>query len=156
MEEKNQDKNLYELGYLLIPTIDADRIPEEVSKIKNVLESLEGAVENEELPKMRELAYEVSQDLAGGKRIRFNEAYFGWMRFNLSPEGAVSFIDELKKNSSVLRNLVINLSKEGKNALKVAKPRNISLRRVPKTVSDKEVIDKEIDDLLTKDMSVEG
>ncbi len=155
MEEKNQDKNLYELGYLLIPTIDAEKISEEVLQIKNIIESLDGVVEVEELPKMRNLAYEISQVLSGGKRNRHNEAYFGWMRFNLSPEGIVTFTEELKKNQSVLRSLIINLSKEGKNALKIAKPRGASIKRVPKTVSDKEEIDKEIDNLLTEDISVE-
>jgi ribosomal protein S6 len=150
MEEKFQDKNLYELGYLLVPTINADKIPEEVSVLRNALESFDGVIQSEEQPKMKKLSYEVSQDLAGGKRNKYEDAYFGWMRFDLSSEGIIKFGEELKKNDSILRHLIINLSKEGTNALKIGKPRSIPLKRVPKTASDKEEIDKEIDNLLAK------
>lgn len=149
MEDKIQDKNLYELGYLIIPTITEEKLPEEVSVLRNSIENAGGSVQSDDFPKMKKLAYEMIQDLSGGKRSKFEDAYFGWMRFDMPSEGVVSLLEDLKKNGSVLRHLLINLSKEGKNALKV-KPRNIALRRAPKTVSDKEEIDKEIDNLLAK------
>ncbi|HBM45875.1 MAG: hypothetical protein UT05_C0006G0024 [Parcubacteria group bacterium GW2011_GWF2_38_76] len=145
----NSDKNVYELGYLLIPIIAPEKLVEEVNEIRNVIESSGGLVLFEEGAKSRKLAYEMSVDTTGGKRSKYDDAYFGWMKFSLSSDSVSKMEAELKKNPSVIRYLVINLTKEGipSSGAEIKKP--IGGKRPKKTVSDKE-LDKEIDNLLDK------
>lgn len=146
--DKN-DKVLYELGYLLVPIIPVEKLPEEVGVLKGMIESKGGFILSETEPKQRKLAYEIAQETTGSKRSKYEEAFFGSMRYELLPEEAVKLNIELRKVPTMLRFLVINLYKENKNILKEdVKPKGVG-RRPKKAVSEKE-IDKEIDDLLAK------
>ncbi|MEI6297045.1 MAG: 30S ribosomal protein S6 [bacterium] len=144
------DKNLYELGYLLIPVIAAEKLSEEVGAIRAVIESNNGVISNEEQPKVRKLAYEIAHNIAGSKRVRYEDAYFGWMKFNLSPELLEKVVEGLKKSSTLLRHLIINLSKDSGSTLKNDTNKAQVIKKTKKVASEKE-IDKEIDNLLTKE-----
>ncbi|HRY62869.1 MAG TPA: 30S ribosomal protein S6 [Candidatus Paceibacterota bacterium] len=147
----SSDKNVYELGYLLIPIIAPEKLADEVNAIRALVESNGGLVLFEEAPKERKLAYEMSHDITGGRRAKYDDAFFGWMKFNLSAD-AVSKLDAgLKNNQSLIRYLIINLTKEGgdsNGAAEAKKPLGVG-KKPKKTVSEKE-LDKEIDNLLDK------
>lgn len=146
---ENNDKNLYELGYLLIPVISEEKLVEEANLVRSAIESNGGLIVNEEQPKMRKLSYEIAHNVAGGRRTRYDDAHFGWMRFNLSPASVKKMEEELKKNPSMLRYLVINLSKELGSSKNGEVSKKSVIRKTKKVVSEKE-IDKEIDNLLEK------
>ena len=143
------DKNLYELSYLLVPIITTEKLADEVNAIRGVIESKEGLILNEEHPKMRDLAYEIAHMVAGGKRTRYENAYFGWMKFNLAQDVLIKLNADLKKNNVLLRYLIINLTKEIGNPIKNDSNKIKMAKRTKKISSDKE-IDKEIENLLVK------
>src|SRR3989344_6073378 len=104
---------LYEVGYHLLSTIPEDRVAEESGKIKDAIEAREGVFVTEGLPKMTSLAYKIPKVIAN-KRKYFDTAFFGWMRFHMSPHEIVVFRDELKRNEHILRFIVIKAAKEEK------------------------------------------
>lgn len=144
------EKNVYELGYLLIPVIAPEKIADEVNLVRSAIESNGGLVLFEEGAKERKLAYEMSHNVTGGKKNKYDDAYFGWMKFSLSSDAVKKMEEDLRKNPSMLRYLVINLTKEGtlSNGTEPKKPLGVG-KKPRKTVSEKE-LDKEIDNLLDK------
>ena len=146
---ENNDKNLYELGYLLIPVIPAEKLPEEASVLRSYVESNGGMIDSEGEPKMRKLSYEITHRVAGGKNTRYDDAHFGWLRFNISPENIKTIDSEMKKNTSVLRFMIINLSNE-MGSPKRNEAKKTAIKKAKKNISEKE-IDKEIDSLLDKE-----
>lgn len=143
------DKNLYELSYLLIPIVSAEKLPDEVNAIRAIIESNGGLILNEEQPKAKDLAYEISHVVAGGKRTRYESAYFGWMKFNLAQDAVSGVEVELKKNNVLLRYLIINLTRDIGNPPKNDSKKAQIIKKTKKVSSDKE-IDKEIENLLIK------
>lgn len=143
------DKNVYELGYLLIPIIAPEKIADEVNAVRAAIESSGGLVLFEEAAKERKLAYEMSHDITGGKRAKYDDAYFGWFKFSLSSDAVKTMEAELKKNQSLIRYLVINLTKEGSLSNGKDAKKSTGAKKPRKSVSDKE-LDKEIDNLLEK------
>lgn len=147
---ENNDKNLYEIGYLLIPIIPAEKISDEVNVLKSYIESNGGVVMAEEQPKMRDLSYEILHRVAGGKNSRYDTAHFGWVKFDLSPLMVKNVEAEIKKNPSFLRYLVINLSRDMGSPEKIDTKKTPIIKK-PKKIADEVEIDKEIDNLLVED-----
>ena len=120
-KETNDGKRLkvYEIGYLLLPTIPEEHLSVEVAKIKSVIESHEGVFITEDFPKLRTLAYTMRK-VQGAQNLKFDKAYFGWVKFE-TPQSVVSAIQiELDKNPNILRHMTINTIRE--NTMYVQKP----------------------------------
>lgn len=101
-----EEKVLYEIGYKLVPTLTEETLATLVGDLSANVETLGGAVAYSEMPKLRDLEYVVSKSI-DRKRSEFSQAYFGWIRFELSP----TKVGELKKifavNPSVIRSLIV-------------------------------------------------
>ena len=88
-EEKTEEKDnlevlgVYEIGYLLVPSIPEEKIAEEAASVRGQVEKEGGLLIMEDIPKMRPLAYSISK-IIDSKRERFNQAYFGWVKFEIS------------------------------------------------------------------------
>jgi ribosomal protein S6 len=111
--EINNDKRLkvYELGFLILPTIPEEHLGAEVQTIKSLIEKHEGAFITEDFPKLRSLAYTMKKTKAGENQ-KFDKAYFGWIKFEVNA-GAVPVITEtLEKNESLLRFMLIGTVRE--------------------------------------------
>jgi len=102
----DEEPRLYEVGYHLLPTVAEEETAEEVSRIKEAIESPGGAVSSEEMPKLMQLAYSISKQI-NNERKNFNAARFGWIRFRMNPSMVLSFKEELKKNEKILRFIII-------------------------------------------------
>lgn len=102
---------VYEVGFQIVPIVSADTLPAEVNAIRSLIASNGGVLISEEMPKLRDLAYELSRPVAG-KHERFETAYFGWMKFESSPSAIAAIQDGIEKNSNVLRYLLIKTVRE--------------------------------------------
>ncbi len=147
--ENDTTKKLYEVGYLIIPLIPEDKVADEVNVLRSHIETAGGFIVSEEQPKMRKLSYEIRQRGIASKKAKFEDAYFGSMRFNASGEGVVAINESFDKNDKVLRFLIIKPVKEAPRI-----PRTGPNAPKPKTeTTDKKVamseqeLDKEIDQL---------
>lgn len=148
---------LYELGYLLAPTISEEALGEEVQKIRLVLEQKGGTVMGEGFPALRALAYSIRiGNREGG--VSYSNAYFGFLRFEMVPQQAHELKAILDKNSAIIRSLLIKTVKDLPPVVRTREPRPQAARGVEAvpaphqelTASDEAQIEKGIEELLTE------
>ncbi|HPB60269.1 MAG TPA: 30S ribosomal protein S6 [Candidatus Paceibacterota bacterium] len=165
---EEQEPKIYEIGYLLTPIIPQDALAENVVQtLKAPIDKLGGVITSEMDPSMIRLAYTIKKDI-GNKKERFNDAYFGALRFKLLPEKAAVLKDVLDKSDKIIRCLTIAMP-EGEETIVLPK-RTFQRREVqtepfeierrekevePEEVKEmtKEDIDKEIENLLEEQAS---
>lgn len=133
-------KQIYEIGFQIVPSVPPEKLGAEFSLIKEVIEKNGGAIISEETPKMRPLAYEMRKETAG-KYQKYNTAYFGSVKFEVAPEGALKTGFTFKASPVMLRHLLVKTVRE--NTMTV--PRIPFYRRTeaPKIEEKKEEKSKE-------------
>ena len=157
--ETNMDKriNVYEVGYLLLPTIPEEHLATEVQNIKSIIEKHEGSFITEDFPKLRPLAYTMKKS-ATGQNLRFTNAYFGWIKFEVSSGSIPAIQAALEKNENVLRSMVIGTVKENtlytqRVAYRPAEEGEtpaVVIDEAPKEKMSEEEIDKTIENLVVE------
>lgn len=100
----------YELAYHVLPTVAEGEVAAITAELKAFITDATGVVTDEEAAERFELAYEIEKYLEGKYR-RFSSAYFGWVRFQLDPAALAAIVEEVEGHKSVLRSLVIRLTK---------------------------------------------
>ncbi len=108
---EHTEPRIYELGYHLVPTLPAEKIPEASGAVRGMIERISKDIIAEELPVFIDLAYQVIKTI-NHKNKRFDDAYFGFIKFEASPEDIAKLEAELKKDENVLRYLVIKAFRE--------------------------------------------
>jgi ribosomal protein S6 len=111
MEHTEDNMQVYEAGFLLVPTLPEEKLPGEFDAIKKLVSEHGGTIISEEMPKSRSLSYSMTK-VVETKRYKFNEAYFGWVKFELSRSALAEVEKGLKVNTSVLRYLLIKTVRE--------------------------------------------
>ena len=110
-DHKENETQVYEIGYLVLPSVAEENIPNVVSNIKKLIEKQGGTPLDGEDPYMEPLAYPMSK-VVGARKYVVNEAYIGWQKFEASP----SAIDEIKRKietaEEILRMLLIKAPRE--------------------------------------------
>jgi ribosomal protein S6 len=102
---------MYELGYLLLPIVAEEKVSDEVLALRSAIESAGGMILEEESPKMRPLSYTMSKSIAN-KKGKFDQAYFGWIRYQSSSGVTPTVKEAIEKRENVLRFLIIKTIKE--------------------------------------------
>ncbi len=150
---EGMDGKVYELGYLLVPTIKEEEAPAVYSSLKDLVVSFKGNVIADEMPKMMPIAYPMTKVVAN-VRSKFTTAYFGWIKFAMSGSDVVELKKKLDFDPNVIRFLIIKTVKENTIASKrfvrgdVARKGPVAKKEgeeAPATPIDKAEIDKEID-----------
>ena len=161
MEDNVSDSEtkIYELGYLIIPTVLDEKLGGETSKIVDVLEK-DGKIVSSDAPKEQALAYTMDKKIGGKKQI-FNDAYFGSIIFEANSSNIDGIKKDLEKNDNILRFMIIVRTKESLIApqKRVATASIDRAKEASSTVKNKEVkkkvdekeIDKEIESLVVKE-----
>ncbi len=146
---------LYELGYLLSPTIVEEDLSKECGKIKEAL-GTDAFVASELEPKIKELAYPMEKQISGKKNI-FETGYFGSVYFQTESGNIESVKKSIDKNENIIRYLVIKRNKEILMApKKVYSPRvkpthspDAEIKKTPfETVINEAELDKTIEELV--------
>lgn len=160
MEDKNIDSKVYEVGFLLVPTLSEEEMPAVYGDMKGLISILGGEVISDEMPKMIDLAYTMKKTIQNIKN-RFDTAYFGWTKFYMEADKIADLKKKLDFDPKVIRFLITNTVKENTIATKkfasreggyrrkapVAKTENSTEEVVP--INEKEV-DKEIDAMIAE------
>jgi len=124
MNESKSESKVYEIGYLLVPSIPAEKVGEQASAFYSILEKNSAVILADESPSLISLAYEMDKSTGGGSHQRFDEGYFGWVKFSCSP----SVVEEIRKaidqNPNILRTLAISTVSEKTYLGKRAKSEN--------------------------------
>ena len=100
---------IYELGFHVVPTVQDDGVAGVVEAIRLALGTAE--IINEQFPQKMTLAYQVERSDAG-KREKYNEAYFGCIKFSLPRETIPVLEIKLRSMKNVLRFLLIETTRE--------------------------------------------
>lgn len=152
VEAEGAKVSVYEVGYIIVPTVAEENLGGEVTLFKDTLSEHGVTFISDEYPKMMELAYEMSRSIAN-KKQKFSYGYFGWVKFECTTVQAKVIKDMLDKNEKLIRYLMIKTVRESTMSSKrpYGKPEG-SKRRVTKSEEsgpiNEEVIDKEIDALV--------
>ena len=148
--EKEARMNVYEVGYIMVPSIAEENLGEEVTVFKDSLSNHGVAFISDEYPKMTELAYEMFRSV-NNKRQKFSYGYFGWVKFECTSTQAEAIKEDLDKNEKLVRYLLIKTVREstmsGKRLYKDNKRKSSSKQEEPEVINE-ETIDKEIDALV--------
>lgn len=155
MNENKQDRlSVYELSYLIASSVPEEKVADEYAKLNKIIADSGAVMIGEEQPKLEDLAYTIKKKTVAGSYDKFDKAYFGWIKFEVSP----SKIDSIKKSAelidSFIRVLVITTIKENTYLGKRASATNeLGVEVVEKTsevqgtevIASPEEIDKSID-----------
>lgn len=125
MEEKSQESTdsftqanpkadsrpIYEIGYHVVPTIDEGGVAAVVEKIRAELAKGTAEIISESFPAKMVLAYTVERATTG-KREKYNESYFGWIKFAIEREYIPALETLLRSSKEILRHLLIETVRE--------------------------------------------
>lgn len=109
--DEHTEPRVYELGYHLVPTLAEEQIPGASGAVRGMIERISKDIIAEDLPVFIDLAYTVVKTIEH-KNKRFDEAYFGWIKFEASPAGIAELEEALKKDENVLRYLITKTVRE--------------------------------------------
>lgn len=153
-ELKNDtDSRIYEVGYLLVPTIEGSEVPVHYGNLKELVTTFGGEIISDEIPKQINLAYTMLK-VVSNVRSKFNTAYFGWVKFEMNPEKILELKNKLDLDANIIRFLITKTVKENTIAAKRFVYRDTTRRKPPMQKKgenepvvpiNKEEIDKEID-----------
>jgi ribosomal protein S6 len=105
---------VYEVGFHLLPSIPEGEVAAQVEKIRSLLGSAE--IISQGAPERMTLAYTIER-AAGGKREKFSQSYFGWIKFAVEDQSGIPALQEqLRGMKEVLRFMVISTTREEANA----------------------------------------
>jgi ribosomal protein S6 len=152
---ENANSKVYELGYLLVPTISEEDVPVVFGNLKELVSSLGGVAISDEMPKMISLAYAMVK-VAANVRNKFNTAYFGWAKFMMDSDKILELKKKLDLDPNFIRFLLLKTVKENTIAARRFGRGEVHRRPLMKKNEDikttvpinKEEIDKEIDALV--------
>lgn len=151
-EMKDSDMRVYELGYLIVPSVSEEDLPKKVGELRDVIEKAGGVFIADEHAKKIALAYEMIKNIAN-VNVRFNEAYFGWMKFECDPSKVRGIEETVARDTDVIRSLLFKTVRESTLAQKrILKdgPRKRTYQKRDENAPEinKEEVDKKIDELV--------
>ena len=157
LKELETELRVYEVGYLLLPYVQEADLAQEVSRVKEAIVSAGGTPFADENPRLLALAYPMYK-VFSNKKTKFENAYFGWVKFDGEPKGILKLKKALDAEGNVLRFLITKTVRE--NTVTMRRPAPFASKPIrpatketvkedePKEVINEEELDKTIDDLI--------
>ncbi len=108
------EPRIYELGYHLIPILGEEDVEKEREALVATITTLDGEVIDEEKPALINLAYTMYKKV-NNKKTPYDQAYFGWIKFRLSPDELVNVKKDVEREDNILRYLLIQTVEENTN-----------------------------------------
>ncbi len=156
-KEKGVDTTVYEMSYLLLPSLASEQVPAKATELKDMVTSAGGAVISFEEPILIDLAYPMLK-VTLTSRQKVDSGYFGWIKFEIGSENVEIIKKNLDTNADVVRYLIVKTVREntllgGKMNIQKEermKKEEDALVEVSEEVKDTSIeeMDKSIDDLV--------
>lgn len=161
MQKDNNEKGdlatVYEVSYILLPSLATEQVPAKVETIVKMVETAGGELVSSENPVLIDLAYPMTK-VVHTNRQKCDKGYFGWMKFEMDREGVKDVKKNLDNDEQILRYLIIKTVREntllnGKMQLRgesEEKKEKFQAKDIDVSTpeSTPEEIDKSIDDLV--------
>ncbi len=106
INETMVDNRVYEISFIFDNKIDESAALGKAEQLKQSIATLGGSFISEETPYMRELAYEMIR-VQNNVNVRFNEGYFGWIKFEMDADKVKEFEKAIKLDEQVVRYIVV-------------------------------------------------
>ncbi|KND46742.1 MAG: hypothetical protein AB201_02800 [Parcubacteria bacterium C7867-006] len=139
MEEINKEKGdmstVYEVSYLLLPSLAVEQVPGKASSIKEMMTRLGGTVISDENPVLIDLAYPMVK-VVGTERHKANSGYFGWIKFEMTAGDVEKVKKALDADVDTVRYLIIKTVRE--NTLLNGK---MKFQKEEKFIKDEDVLE---------------
>ncbi len=108
-QANKSDVPVYELGFHLVPTVQDDGVAAVVEKVRAALADAE--IISEQFPARMTLSYVIERSVQG-KREKYAESYFGFIKFAMERGELAAFQTMLRGTHEVLRFLIIETVRE--------------------------------------------
>ncbi len=118
MSETNT--RLYELGFILVPTTPETEVLSKVEALKTLIKGVEGVVSSEGAPEYIDLAYTMERSV-GSKKYKYSQGYFGWLKFETTPDALLSLKKALDADLDIVRYILLKTNAE--NTITFKKPK---------------------------------
>ncbi len=105
-----KEPRVYEIGYLLVPQIKEEELDAQVDALRKMITDKGGLPIAEGRPELIDLAYPMSKDIEN-KRHNYTKGFFGWIKFDVSPEQAPIIKKEMDALKIMIRNLLITTAR---------------------------------------------
>jgi ribosomal protein S6 len=105
-ENKTSEMKLYEVGFHIVPSVNLDKVADEVEKIKKTLTNHKAEIVKEIETRLINLAYQMTKKILDSN-LKFDKAYFGSITFNSTSANVELIKSELETNNNILRFLLI-------------------------------------------------
>ncbi len=113
MEEiKEGHSTVYEIGYLIVSSIPEEGVPAEADIVRKIINDAGSSIIAEEAPHRQSLAYTIRRKTVSGSYDKFDEAYFGWIKFEVESSKIEAIKKSVEITPSVLRMLLITTVSE--------------------------------------------
>lgn len=109
--EKEIDSRIYELAYILVPTLEETQAMARFGDMKALLADTGAQILTEDIPRLIELAYEMNRTIEN-KKTWFDTGYFGWVKFEIDPALIASIEEKLSRDETVIRYMIIKTVRE--------------------------------------------
>lgn len=104
--ETTVDSRVYEVSFVFDNKLEEATALEKADALKKSIATVGGSFISEETPYMRELAYEMIR-VQNNINVRFNQGYFGWIKFEMPADNVKSLEKSLKEDEQVVRFIVV-------------------------------------------------
>lgn len=109
------ENNIYEVGYHVLSSVVESDVETAVNRLRTTIEKAGGTFVAEGAPQRVMLAYPMAV-WNNGKWTKYNEAYFGWIKFEMAAESIGGIEAACKADKDILRHLVISTVREDTRA----------------------------------------
>lgn len=109
--EGGNENRVYEISYILVPTITEDAAAEKINSLKQSIATLGASFISEEAPYIRDLAYEMLRVIKNINN-RFDTGYFGWIKFEIDPINLPKVEKLFKLDEDVIRFLSVKADRD--------------------------------------------
>lgn len=110
-KEKGVDTTVYEVSFLLLPSLASEQVPAKATEIRDMLTSVGGAVISFEEPILIDLAYPMLK-VTLTSRQKVDSGYFGWIKFEIGSENVEIIKKNLDANAEIVRYLIVKTVRE--------------------------------------------
>ena len=102
---------VYELGFLILPSIPEDKVSGIVDSIRKVITKEGGTEIDAEEPFKQDLAYSMSKTI-GASHYVLTDAYLGWIKFEIERASVLIVKAGVEKIEEILRFLLVKAPRE--------------------------------------------
>ena len=119
-EDREEASQVYEVGYLVLPSIPEEKLSDVVDSIKQIINDNGGKELDGEAPYLIDLAYQLSKTVGASKYV-VRDAYLGWQKFEAEPLLVDGVKAALEKKDEIIRFLLIKTTRETRFTLSKAR-----------------------------------